>query len=103
MGEHVFTVAIHSQEFDKTREDCRAGNMYDLEHTVYDLPIEIRGKLIEFNRHYSLIFSTFDIIFTPDGEYIFLECNPNGQWYWLESMTKLPMAQTMAKLLMDIE
>ncbi|MGB3514539.1 MAG: hypothetical protein WBA93_36080 [Microcoleaceae cyanobacterium] len=47
--------------------------------TVYDLPKIITQQLLAFNRHYSLVFSTFDLILTPEGEYYFLECNSNGQ------------------------
>lgn len=101
IGEEVFTAAIHSQDIEKTREDWRTVNSYNIKHTVYDLPLEIAEKLLAFNRHYSLVFSTFDLILTPNGKYYFLECNPNGQWYWIERLTKLPMAQSMAKLLLN--
>lgn len=102
IGEEVFTAAIHSQEIEKTKSDWRAIDSYQIKHTVYDLPVEIAQKLLAFNRHYSLVFSTFDLILTPEGEYYFLECNPNGQWYWIEELTQMPMAKTMAKLLMSI-
>lgn len=101
IGEEVFTAAIHSQEIEKTKSDWRAIDSYQIKHTVYDLPVDITHKLLAFNRHYSLAFSTFDLILTPQGEYYFLECNPNGQWYWIEELTQMPMAKTMAKLLMS--
>jgi glutathione synthase/RimK-type ligase-like ATP-grasp enzyme len=102
IGEEVFTAAIHSQEIERTKSDWRAIDSYQIKHTVYDLPVDIAQKLLAFNRHYSLVFSTFDLILTPEGEYYFLECNPNGQWYWIEELTQIPMAKTMAKLLMSI-
>lgn len=102
IGDEVFTAAIHSQEIEKTKSDWRAIDTYQIKHTVYDLPENIANKLLAFNRHYSLVFSTFDLILTPDGEYYFLECNPNGQWYWIEELTKLPMAKAMAKFLLGI-
>jgi hypothetical protein len=40
------------------------------------------------------------MIVTPDGEYVFLELNPNGQWLWLEHELGLPLVATMADLLM---
>lgn len=100
IGEQIFTAAIHSQEFERTKSDWRAIDTYQIKHTIYELPETIANKLLAFNRHYSLVFSTFDLILTPDGEYYFLECNPNGQWYWIEDMTKLPMAKAMAQLLL---
>ena len=46
-----------------------------------------------------LRFGAFDLIVTPQGEYVFLELNPNGQWYWVELSTGAPMADAMADLL----
>ena len=36
---------------------------------------------------------------TPDGEFVFLELNPNGQWLWLEYELGMPLVATMADLL----
>lgn len=102
IGDEVFTAALHSQEQEITQEDWRAMDSYKIKHTVYDLPVEICEALKAFNRHYSLLFSNFDLILTPDGEYYFLECNPNGQWYWIERLTEMPMAKAMAKLLLNV-
>ena len=44
-----------------------------------------------------------DLILTPEGEYVWIEANPNGQFYWLEPPTGLPMAQAMANLLVSPE
>src|SRR4029453_19406378 len=46
-----------------------------------------------------LRFGAIDLIETPEGEHVFLENNPNGQWYWVEMMTGQPMARAMADLL----
>jgi glutathione synthase/RimK-type ligase-like ATP-grasp enzyme len=31
-----------------------------------------------------LSFGALDFVLTPDGRYVFLEINPNGQWMWLD-------------------
>jgi glutathione synthase/RimK-type ligase-like ATP-grasp enzyme len=100
-GQAIFTVAIDSQNSETSTFDFRNADPNTLAHKAYDLPKDIEDKLLVFNKNLSLSFSTFDIILTPDDEYIFLECNPNGQWYWLEILTKLPMAETMARLLLS--
>jgi hypothetical protein len=46
-----------------------------------------------------LHFGAIDLLETPDGDYVFLENNPNGQWYWIEMITGQPMARAMADLL----
>lgn len=103
VGDTVFCAAIHSQENELTRHDFRAGETFGLTHTIYTLPETVTQGLLKFNAHYSLQFSTFDIILTPDNEYVFLECNPNGQWYWIEELTKLPIAKAIAKQLLNLK
>ena len=36
---------------------------------------------------------------TPDGDYVFLELNPNGQWGWLNNATEDPYTERIATLL----
>lgn len=56
-------------------------------HEVYELDETVRkgvGKLMDY---YDLEFSACDFILRPNGEIVFLELNPNGQWLWLEYKT----------------
>lgn len=48
---------------------------------------------------FRLPFGAFDFVITPDGEWVMLECNPNGQWLWLHHMAKLPIPAALADLL----
>lgn len=102
IGSNVFTAAIHSQETEKAKDDWRAIDSYQIKHSIYTLPDNVSKCLLKFNSHYGLRFSTFDIILTPSGEYVFLECNPNGQWYWIEELTKMPMAKALADLMIEL-
>ena len=47
----------------------------------------------------SLAYGAFDFVVTRDGDVVFLECNPGGQWLWLEKATNLPISQAVADLL----
>jgi hypothetical protein len=38
---------------------------------------------------------------TPDGKYVFFEINPNGQYLWIEDITKAPISEAIADLLID--
>jgi Glutathione synthase/Ribosomal protein S6 modification enzyme (glutaminyl transferase) len=100
IGRHVFSVAIDSQSVVGATEDWRAVNAEDIPHERHQLPLEIETALLDFNRTYGLEFSTFDLILDKSGRYVFLECNPNGQWYWLETLTGLPLAGVVADTLM---
>ena len=46
-----------------------------------------------------LNFGAFDFIVTPDNKYIFLECNPNGQWLWIELLTGQKISEKIANAL----
>ena len=46
-----------------------------------------------------LKFAAIDLALTPQGDYIFFELNPNGQWLWLEYQLKFPIAQRIAQWL----
>ncbi len=67
-------------------------------------PWELEPKTIamcrEFLQEMELSSGHFDFIVESGTEEIwFLECNPNGQWYWLESLGKTPIAEDVAKTL----
>ena len=44
-----------------------------------------------------LNFAAFDFALDYDAQWHFLECNPNGQWLWLEVLTGLPTVETLAR------
>jgi glutathione synthase/RimK-type ligase-like ATP-grasp enzyme len=99
IGDAVLTVAIDSQATERTRHDWRR---YD-PHTpyfAYPLPEHISAACRTLVRRLGLEFGAIDLIVRPDGEYVFLEINPNGQWAWLEPLSGLPFTDTLADLLM---
>ena len=69
-------------------------------HYIFDLPSDIADKcgslVID---HYGLCFGAIHMIVTPEGDYVFLELNPHGQWAWLELLTGIPLSDTPADLL----
>ena len=46
-----------------------------------------------------LSFGVMDFIVTPDGEHVFLELNPAGEWGWLERDLELPIADAIGQWL----
>ncbi|KOT91477.1 hypothetical protein ADK86_22675 [Streptomyces sp. NRRL F-5755] len=62
-------------------------------------PRETGGALKRFLATFGLNFGAFDFAVTADGTWWFLECNPNGQWAWLEDATALPITHAIADLL----
>lgn len=92
VGNQVFAVAIHSQETHETKVDWRRGSNPDLRHEVVNLPDEVSEKCIRIVQRQSLRFGAIDMVRDLDGKFWFLECNPNGQWAWIENRTGLPIA-----------
>lgn len=95
-GEKIFAVAIDSSS---TKSVDVRRDLLNLEHTPIILPeqLEISCRLIM--KKYNLLYGAIDLIETKDGEYLFLELNPNGQWGWIEKKTGLPLSNALADLL----
>ncbi|MFF0265224.1 ATP-grasp ribosomal peptide maturase [Kribbella sp. NPDC004536] len=96
IGDEVFCVKIFSE--DPELLDWR----YDYEHLSYSVvepPAELVDGMRAYMKQFNLVFGCFDFAVPRDGTPIFLECNPNGQWGWLEEETGLPMTAALANLL----
>lgn len=91
------------QDDNKGKIDWRQGYDYNLKHEIVELPENIRQFCLAFLQRMKLNFGCFDFIVTPEGEYVFLECNPNGQWLWIEMETGYDISKIMAKNLAKYE
>jgi ATP-GRASP peptide maturase of grasp-with-spasm system len=79
--EKFYSMAIFSQSDDQTKVDFRNYNLKKPNRTIpYNLPIQIQKKLIDFMKKIKLNSGSIDICKTVDGQYIFLEVNPFGQF-----------------------
>jgi len=97
IGDKIHAVEIHSQNSPKTKHDWRQYD--DFRKTPYvpaDLPAEVSGKLRQVMKGAKLEFGGCDLIRTPDDEYVFLEVNPNGRWWWIQELTGVNMAKDVA-------
>ncbi|WP_405144084.1 ATP-grasp ribosomal peptide maturase [Sphaerisporangium sp. NBC_01403] len=95
VGERVFCVRLDSDLLD-WRQD------YDrLSYTVIEPPPGLAEGCLAYVGALGLRFGAFDFALTGDGVPVFLECNPNGQWAWLEDATGLPIAAAIADLLLE--
>ncbi|MFH8288878.1 ATP-grasp ribosomal peptide maturase [Streptomyces sp. NPDC018059] len=70
-------------------------------HTYTPLvaPPRVERSMRAYLKHFGLVFGAFDFALTDSGEWIFIECNPSGQWAWMEPPTGLPMTAALADLL----
>ena len=101
VGDSVYAAAIHSQESDSARVDWRRADV-ELEHTVHVLPVEIAAACQRLMKALDLRFGAIDLVLAPNGEYYFLEVNPNGQWLWLEDKLGFPITSDIVTWLRDL-
>lgn len=60
-----------------------------------DVAAGVRALMIRLG----LRFAALDFVVSPQGDWTFLEINPNGQWAWIEDETGLPIAAALADAL----
>lgn len=67
--------------------DWRRADWGELSHTPVAVPAPISSMLRRYLEAYGLTFGCFDFALTGPEEdprsWVWLECNPNGQWGWL--------------------
>lgn len=103
MGPYVFTCKLDSQLLtpETGSVDWRQGYDYGLKHEIIETPAVIGSFCKQYLNKLNLNFGCFDFIVTPDDEFVFLECNPNGQWGWIEDECHVPMSEAMVDCLQN--
>jgi len=84
---------------DRGRIDWRAGYGAGLRHSIYAPPAGVLDFCRSYLGEFGLEFGCFDVVVDAEGVHWFLECNPNGQWMWIEEETGLPIADAIARSL----
>lgn len=99
VGRTPIAVAIRSTS-EAGRIDWRSD--YDaLTYERIDVPEAVTLGVGRFLDGLGLTYGAFDFVVTPDGDWVMLECNPAGQWLWLEHETGAPIAAALADLLTE--
>ncbi|MDF1758503.1 MAG: hypothetical protein P1U74_09440 [Legionellaceae bacterium] len=83
-GDYIVSAKINSQNHKDGIIDWRAIREKKMLIEEYKLPTSIEFKIRAFMRQIGIVFGTFDFIVTPDDQYIFLEVNEQGQFFWIE-------------------
>jgi glutathione synthase/RimK-type ligase-like ATP-grasp enzyme len=101
VGQEVFAAEIHSQESNHTRHDWRRYDHYETPYLPHELPQDVAQRCVQLVEQLGLCYGAIDMVLTPDGRYVFLEINPNGQYLWIEYATGLPISDAICDLLMS--
>jgi hypothetical protein len=100
VGAEVFAAEIHSQASNHTRHDWRRYDFHKTPYFPHELPREVKLRCVRLVERLGLCYGAIDLVLTPDGRYVFLEINPNGQYLWIENATGLPISDAICDLLM---
>jgi glutathione synthase/RimK-type ligase-like ATP-grasp enzyme len=101
VGRKLFAVSIDSQSDPSAVIDWRKTENPLLPHAPIELPAPLQRSLMELMSRLSLAYGAIDLVLTPDGRYIFLEINPNGQWLWIDEMLSLGISHSIAERLSE--
>ncbi|MGD1094030.1 MAG: MvdC/MvdD family ATP grasp protein [Bryobacteraceae bacterium] len=100
VGDEVFAVSIDSAKHSTATVDWRKAQFEDM-FSKTDMDAKDEAKLLAFHNRAGLQFGAYDFIVSERGDLIFLECNPSGQWLWIEEKINLPIAERHARLLFN--
>ncbi|WP_217177361.1 ATP-grasp ribosomal peptide maturase [Streptomyces sp. AC495_CC817] len=64
-----------------------------------DVPAVVRRGIRAYLKAFGLVFGAFDFALEASGAWRFLECNPNGQWAFVDRETTGVIASALADLL----
>jgi hypothetical protein len=94
VGPRVFSVRL---EFEESVLDWRlSAKPPKLIHAA--LPKNVENAARNLVQEAGLSFSSMDLM-VRDGDYFFLDLNPNGEWAWLERTGGIPIAATIVDYL----
>jgi hypothetical protein len=91
-GDRSFAASIETPELDSRLDG-------DAPHRIHELPPDVERRLLELMGQLGLAYGAIDLKLSEEGEYVFLEVNPRGQFLYVEILTGMPLTRAMAELL----
>lgn len=90
---------VFAAEFPVAAGVSDARRLLDAPFTPHQLPRETEALLLKLMDELGLQYSTIDMKRYDDGEYVFLELNPQGQFLYVEIKSGMPITRAMAEFL----
>jgi hypothetical protein len=87
-GDHCFAAEIEASALD-WRVDVT------VPFRPYEPSPQLRRGLLEVLGSLGLVMGVFDLKIMPDGDIVFFEVNPQGQFLFVEGLCEMPIAQTL--------
>ncbi|GAA5154471.1 ATP-grasp ribosomal peptide maturase [Pseudonocardia eucalypti] len=97
IGRHVTAAAITAGS-KRAYVDYRTD--YDsLSYELVEPPGAVAAGIRALLKGFDLVYGALDFVITPEGEWVFLEINPAGQYGYIEQNTGAPLTEQLANLL----
>jgi hypothetical protein len=95
VGDEAFDAAIYTVP--EAKDDWRKhyGSSGMVEFRAESFPDAQKTRCFQYLKKLGLRFGAFDFIEDADGKITFLECNPNGQYKWLEQDLGFPISEAI--------
>jgi hypothetical protein len=91
--DEIFSAAITSES--RYSADYRPG-LASAKVVPNVLPPVVAERLLELMRIFDLKYGAIDFRVTPDGDYVFLEVNPAGEFLFISQRTEQPIPEAIA-------
>ncbi|MGJ3231908.1 MAG: hypothetical protein ACFE0P_08925 [Oceanicaulis sp.] len=91
----AYPFKVDSQAARFTSTDWRHGASV-LDWSPCAAPPGVLDAVQAFLERFELFYGSFDFIVTPQEEWVFLECNRDGQWAWLDRMVDHALSNGLA-------
>lgn len=84
LGAEVVAIRLNSQQSQQGKTDYRASPVSELNPEPYELPPLVYASCRQLMKKLGIVFGCFDLIVTPENDFVFLEVNEMGQFLWKE-------------------
>jgi glutathione synthase/RimK-type ligase-like ATP-grasp enzyme len=93
-GDRCYAALIEARELD-WRVDV------SVPFSAYEPSQELEAAMQDVLRSLGLVMGIFDFKLTPEGDIVFFEVNPQGQFLFVEGLCKMPIAESLADYLVE--
>jgi glutathione synthase/RimK-type ligase-like ATP-grasp enzyme len=92
----IFAASIESEP--QYAADYRMG-LTSAHVTACELPTDVTDRLMQLMEAFDLRYGAIDLRLTPEGDYVFFEVNPAGEYMFISSRTGQPISAAIAAAL----
>lgn len=101
VGARCLAGALDASRSARGQVDWRLASPEEVRWSAADVPPEVAARLTRLVAALGLVYGAVDLILTPEGEHVFLEVNPGGEWGMLERDLGLPIGAALSEELLQ--